>query len=158
MRHDRPLVGVGALIFTPDLERVLLIERGAPPARGRWSVPGGLVERGESLRAACARELEEETGVNAELRGEVKVLERIIGPPGPVIHHFIIFDFWGVAAAEATPVAASDVADARWVELAEVSRLPTTAGLESVVERGLQLARGEVPPTPLVERVVTERA
>lgn len=150
----RPLVGVGGVLFDPSLERVLLIQRGAPPARGLWSVPGGLVEWGEPLRAACAREVWEETGLEVELADEpVKLFERVLAEQdGRVRHHFLIVDFWG-QIERLEPRAGSDVLRARWVALPEVDELPTTLGLEEVIERALSLARGEPPRTPLLEHL-----
>ncbi|MCA9666124.1 MAG: NUDIX domain-containing protein [Myxococcales bacterium] len=138
---DKPLIGVGAVVFDAALERVLLIRRGGWPARGLWSVPGGLVERGERLVDACARELVEETGVRCELAGEVCVVERIVDQPQP--YHYVIVDFWGVAAQGDEPRADSDAQEARWVTVGELAELETTAGLAGVVRRAHALARGE---------------
>ncbi len=148
-RSGRPLIGVGAVLLSDDLRWVLLIERGSPPAVGAWSIPGGLVERGETLREACLRELKEETGLEAELRGEVKVLERILGPAAAPRYHFLIIDFWGKARGGELR-AGSDVRQARWVPLEAVGDLDhTTWGLEEVVRRAATLARGEQPTTAL---------
>jgi len=141
---------VGAVVLSPSLTEVLLIQRGAPPAVGRWSVPGGLVERGETLRQACRRELLEETGLEAELHGPVKVLERILGPPSRVEYHYLIVDFWGLAPLD-PPSPGSDVSDARWVPLEKVVDLPSTHGLADVVDRALSLAHGATPPSPLFD-------
>jgi ADP-ribose pyrophosphatase YjhB (NUDIX family) len=138
------------VVLSDTLTEVLLIQRGTPPAAGRWSVPGGLVERGETLRQACRRELREETGLEAELQGAVKVIERIIGPPARVAYHYLIVDFWGLAQPH-RPVAGSDVRDARWVPVDRVADLPSTHGLADVVGRALALARGDPPPSPLFD-------
>lgn len=146
---SRPLVGVGAVLFDQPLLHVLLIQRGAQPAEGRWSFPGGLVETGETARQACLRELREETGLEARLQDVATVVERIIeDDSGRVEYHFVIIDFWGYAAGGALG-ARSDARQARWVALSELAELPTTRGIGEAVQRALALARGEPPTTPL---------
>jgi len=148
---NRPLVGVGAVVFDAGGERVLLVQRGAPPAQGQWTFPGGLVEVGEPLHDACVRELAEETGIQAELADLALVVERIIGgAPGRPEYHFVIIDFWGRAAAGAEPTASSDARQAAWVALSEVRQLPTTRGVPEAVERALALAEGRDPGMPLL--------
>jgi ADP-ribose pyrophosphatase YjhB (NUDIX family) len=73
---DRPIVGVGAVII--HQQRVVLIKRGAPPLQGEWSLPGGVVELGETLRAAAEREAREETGLIVRAGQVLEVLDRII--------------------------------------------------------------------------------
>lgn len=146
---ERPLVGVGAALFTPGLDRVLLVRRAAPPAQGLWSVPGGLARTGESLSDACRREVLEETGLEPDLRDVAKVVERIIpDAAGAVEYHFVIVDFWGLCP-DRPPRAASDAAEARWVELERVAELHTTAGLQEGLQRALALARGGQGETPV---------
>lgn len=89
---DRPIVGVGAIIV--DQGRVLLARRGNPPRMGQWSLPGGVVELGETLRAAAEREALEETGLVVEAGEVVEVLDRIIpGSNGTVQFHYVLIDF-----------------------------------------------------------------
>jgi len=130
---QHPMVGVGAIVIEGG--RVLLIERGAEPAKGRWSVPGGLVDPGESLKAAVAREVREECGLEVEVGPLVGVLERIIrDEEGTVRYHFVILDFLcRRVAGELCP--GSDCTRARWVPWEEVRTLPLTARLEEVLER-----------------------
>ena len=147
---ERPLVGVGAILLTPDLHRVLLVQRGGEPSRGSWSFPGGMVETGETLRQACRREIAEETGLEVEPRDLCTVAERVTrGEGGRVEYHFVILDFWAVV--EEQPVAAaSDAATACWVAVEEIARLPHTRGVPEAVQRACQLARGQ-PPDGLLD-------
>ena len=89
---DRPIVGVGAIIV--DQGRVLLARRGNPPRIGQWSLPGGVVELGETLRAAAEREALEETGLIVDVGEVIEVLDRIIpGNNGAVQFHYVLIDF-----------------------------------------------------------------
>jgi ADP-ribose pyrophosphatase YjhB (NUDIX family) len=72
---ERPLVGVGGVVI--DGDRALLVRRGTEPLRGEWSIPGGLLEVGETLPAGVARELHEETGLTVRVVELIEALERI---------------------------------------------------------------------------------
>jgi ADP-ribose pyrophosphatase YjhB (NUDIX family) len=102
------VVGVGAVILRDD--RVVLIKRGKEPLRGRWVVPGGTVELGESLEDAVVRETLEETGLVVRPREVLVVFDRIERRDGAVAYHYVIVDYlcdW--VAGE--PRAASDALD-----------------------------------------------
>jgi ADP-ribose pyrophosphatase YjhB (NUDIX family) len=137
---SRPVVAVGAIILAGD--RVLLIERGVPPARGMWSVPGGKLEHGERLADAVEREVHEETGLRVRCGPLVDVVERVIpgeAPDAPALH-FVILDYLATVEGMPEPVAGSDVTAARWVAWSELAGLPLTTGLLPVLEK----ARGLV--------------
>jgi len=110
--NRRPLIGVGAVVFNEKNE-VLLIRRGKEPHYGRWMVPGGTLEWGESLEAAAAREVREETGVEIRIDAFVEIVEAIT--PGDGGFHFVIMDY-AATAMSGTPVAASDALDAAWID------------------------------------------
>lgn len=88
---DRPCVGVGAVLIHEG--RVLLIRRGKEPLRGRWVVPGGTVELGETLEQALVREVEEETGLIVRPREVVAVFDRIQRESERVDYHYVIVDY-----------------------------------------------------------------
>jgi 8-oxo-dGTP diphosphatase len=118
-----PVVAVG-LVARDPAGRLLLVERGHLPYQGRWSLPGGRVEAGETLAVAAARELAEETGLEAAVGGIAGVAERI----GEGFHYLIV-DLWAELASDAGPVAGGDAADARLVDLEELPGYPLSPGL-----------------------------
>ena len=115
---ERPVVGVGVVVLRGN--DVLLVRRGAPPRRDRWSIPGGKQERGETVRDAAHREIREETGVEIALIGLVDVVDGISrDETGAAISHYTLIDF----AAEwvsGEPVAGDDAAEARWTSMEEL--------------------------------------
>ena len=132
----RPIVGVGAIIL--DKENVLIVRRGQPPKMGAWSIPGGGVHLGEDLEEACMREVKEETGLDVKILSEGRVLNRVTRDEwGRVQFHYVLIDFV-CRAIGGVLQAASDISEAKWVPLSEVSSLsPMTSGtaefiLESV--------------------------
>ena len=116
---DRPIVGVGAVIIHPG--RVLLVKRGSPPLLGEWSLPGGVVELGETLRTAAEREAREETGLIVKAGEVLEVLDRIIpGKNQAPQYHYVLIDF--LCTVERGELrAGGDAADVRWVTQAELS-------------------------------------
>jgi 8-oxo-dGTP diphosphatase len=111
-----PLVGVGAVIVHEG--RVLLVQRGHEPLKGRWSIPGGLIEIGEMLHEAVVREVREETGLEIEPVELVELLDRIHREGDRVRYHYVIADY--LCRVVGGTLKAADDADAvRWVERAE---------------------------------------
>jgi 8-oxo-dGTP diphosphatase len=118
---DRPIVGVGAVIVNQG--RVLLVKRGSPPLLGEWSLPGGVVELGETLRAAAEREALEETGLIVKAGEMLEVLDRIIPGKGAVApqYHYVLIDFLcTVLGGELR--AGGDAADAQWASEGDLAR------------------------------------
>jgi len=151
---DAPVVAVGVLLLDrrDGRDHVLLIERGRPPNAGRWTVPGGGVEVGETLEQAALRELREETGLGCTLGPVVEILDRVSRDgEGKVEYHYVILDFVG-SRPTGTLAASSDCADARWVPVDELHDYATTDGLEPVIRRAVEMRdRDERGPYRLSE-------
>jgi 8-oxo-dGTP diphosphatase len=146
---ERPIVGVGAVVV--DGERVLLVRRGNEPLKGEWSVPGGAVEVGETLEAATAREVLEETGMEIEVGPLVDVLDRIRRDAGGrTQYHYVLVDFL-CRPTGGTLCCASDAADAEWAAVADLPRFRLADATLRVVHKAIDLARAG-SWTPRVER------
>ena len=138
-------MGVGAVVFKG--EAVLLVRRGQEPARDSWSLPGGLVELGETLEAAIQRELAEETGITVALLGISAVLERIFpDPDGRIAYHYVLVDYLcDYVAGELT--ASSDITAARFVPLSELPDFGLPQFTADVIRRAWdQKKRGSCLP------------
>jgi 8-oxo-dGTP diphosphatase len=138
---DRPLVGVGAIIVQDD--RVLLIRRGQAPLLGEWSLPGGVLECGETLREATIREAREETGLVVETGELLGVYERVLrNDDGRVRYHYVLIDFL-CRAVGGTLAAGTDAADVRWFSREELPPLNLAYDANDVVLKGLARSHSE---------------
>ena len=131
---DAPLVGVGGVVV--DQGRVLLVRRGQEPLKGRWTLPGGLLELGESLLEGVVREVREETGLNVEPVELIELLDRVHREADKVRYHYVIADYL-CRVVDGSLEAASDAEDVRWVERAECALLVDQVALR-VIDAGLQ--------------------
>ena len=141
---DRPIVGVGGVIV--DEGKVLLIRRKYEPLKGHWSLPGGMVEIGETLEAALTRELLEETGLAVDVGPVIEVFDRITQDEDRrVRYHFVLIDYlcW---RADGALRAASDVDAAIWADPDDLAEYSLTDKAMSVIRRGMTLARDAPRP------------
>lgn len=134
MGGEGPEVAVGAVVVHEGC--LLLVSRDRPPGKGRWSVPGGRVRRGEVLQEAVVREVAEETGVDVVVDRFLGHVERLDPAAG---EHFLILDYAAVVIRpDPAPVAGDDAAEARWVPLPELAGLDLVDGLfDFLVEHGV---------------------
>ena len=132
-----PLVGVGAIIFRGDT--VLLVKRNKEPSKGLWSIPGGLVELGESVKDAMRREVREECGIDVQPKELFEVVDAVSRDPmGRVRFHYVIVDFLADWRG-GEPMAGSDVAAVWWTPLVDIPTLNITESSRTVIEKA---ARG----------------
>src|ERR1700686_2653353 len=144
---ESPLVGVGAVIVDRHLDhhrdenRVLLIRRGQSPLLGEWSLPGGVLECGETLHEAVIREAREETGLVVETDEMLGVYERLIRyDGGRVRYHYVLIDFL-CRPVSGNLNAGSDAADVRWFTRDELPALNLAFDANDVVLKGLAQRR-----------------
>lgn len=140
-RHypTRPVVGVGAVVFTDD-GSVVLVKRRHEPLAGQWSLPGGMLELGETLEAGTAREIVEETALVVDVGPVVEVFDRIlVDEQGLVRYHFVLVDYLCRPRGPEPPRAGSDVTDVVLADPRDLGpfRLAEKAG--DVISRALAM-------------------
>jgi 8-oxo-dGTP diphosphatase len=135
---ETPLVGVGAIIIAD--ERVALVKRGHAPLQGKWSIPGGLLEVGETLRKAAVREAQEETGLTVQPGELLGVFERVLpDEQGRMKYHYVLIDF--LCRPIAGELAAGDDAEeVRWFRRDELAPLQLARETEEVILKGFKKA------------------
>ena len=122
----QPLVGVGAVVI--DEGKMILVKRGVEPGKGKWSIPGGLVELGEAVREATVREAKEETGLDVEIAVDkpIDAFDNIdVDERGGLRYHYVLIQFF-TRPKSGTLKPSSDVSDAKWVPLEEVEKYDLT--------------------------------
>ncbi|HKZ87808.1 MAG TPA: NUDIX hydrolase [Candidatus Bathyarchaeia archaeon] len=130
---DHPVVGVGAVILREG--KILLEKRKNEPARGRWSIPGGVVDVGESLEDAVIRETKEETGLEVETPTLIDVVYQVDRDgDGKVKYHFVIIDYL-VHVKCGEPEASSDADALKWVAFDEVEKYDLTASFRRFFQK-----------------------
>lgn len=128
----RPLLGVGAVVLRGD--KVLLVCRAQEPCKGEWTFPGGLVELGETLRAAAERETYEETGIRVRAGEVLEVVDSLVkGSGGRLRFHYSIVDVVCLYIS-GSPRPGDDVSEVAWVPIKKALRMPL-AGVTTQVLR-----------------------
>ena len=130
-----PVVGVGAVVVRDG--RTLLVRRAHEPRKGEWSLPGGLLDLGETLVDAARREVKEETGLDVEVGPMIETFDRVHRDgEGRIRYHFVIVDFvcW---SGEGEAVAGSDAEAVAWVTAEEIDRYGVNAHATAVILKGL---------------------
>jgi len=135
----RPIVSAHAAVFRGD--RVLLARRAHEPSRGRWSVPGGAIELGETIRDAAQREIREECGIEVEIEGIVDAVDNIIPDESGRIrfHYVVIYLIARYVSGRARP--GSDASEVRWVTRAELDGLDMHPLAREALQRAFERAR-----------------
>ena len=137
---EHPLVGVGAVIVEGD--RVVLVRRAAQPMAGEWSIPGGMLELGETLRAGAEREAREETALQVEAGEVLGVLDRILpDAAGKPRFHYVLIDFL-CRRLGGELRAGGDAAEARWVSESELAGLGVAEAAVKMIRRALVEKKG----------------
>ena len=132
----RPVVGVGAVIL--DGDKILLEKRKNMPSKGKWSVPGGLVELSEGVEKAVVREVKEETGLEVYEPRLIDVVDYVSwDEKGAVVYHYVIVDY--VVTVKAGKAKAASDADAlKWVPFNEVYEYDLTESFRQFFRRNRQ--------------------
>jgi 8-oxo-dGTP diphosphatase len=136
---ERPVVGVGGVVIHGD--RALVVRRGNPPLQGEWSVPGGMLEVGETVVEGVRRELAEETGVEAIVHGVIEVFEKIeFDGAGKAVYHYVVLDHY-CETTQGEAWAGGDVTEIAWVAEAELEKYALTPSAAQVIRKAFQIAR-----------------
>ncbi len=135
----RPIVGIGAVIARDGL--VLLARRGSEPGRNKWSVPGGLVELGETVEETIVREVKEETNLDVEVDSLVDVVNNLVrDAEGKLRYHFVILDFFAKVKGGSLR-AGSDLLEVKWVPLDQVEYFDLTGTFREFLARNQERLR-----------------
>jgi 8-oxo-dGTP diphosphatase len=130
-----PVVGVGAVVVRDG--KALIIKRAHEPRKGEWSLPGGLLELGESLQDAARREIKEETGLDIEVGPVIETFDRVHRDDhGKIRYHFVIVDFV-CSSSDGEAVPGSDADGVAWVRADEIDDYKVNEHAKAVILRGL---------------------
>lgn len=133
------MAGVGGVVISNG--RALLIRRGGPPLEGQWSIPGGMLEVGETIIEGVRRELAEETGIEVRVGGLIEVFERIsLDAAGKTRYHFVVLDYL-CEAIRGEARAGSDVTDVAWASPSELKKYSLTETATRVIVKAFEMAR-----------------
>jgi 8-oxo-dGTP diphosphatase len=145
---EAPIAGVGVVVVKGD--KILLVKRGKEPSQGRWGLPGGAIELGETVAQAAEREVDEECGIEIEIRDVIEVIDRVIpDDDGQIRYHYILIDLLA-KYRRGDPIASSDAAEVRWVLEKELDQLELSQATSRVIRKGLQMAAREPQRQPSI--------
>src|SRR3954471_15178103 len=135
----RPILAASVAVLREG--RILLAARGKPPSEGLFSLPGGMVETGETLGEAALRELREEVGVEADIIGLIAPVEFIERDERGHIKHHVVIAAHAARWVSGEPQTGPEAKDIRWVMERDIVDLPMTEGLTGILMRAFKLAR-----------------
>jgi 8-oxo-dGTP diphosphatase len=142
---ERPMVGVGGVVVSGG--RALLVRRGRAPLEGQWSIPGGMLEVGETLLDGVRRELLEETGIEVRVGELIEVFERITPDrDGKTHYHFVVLDYL-CEAVSGEARAGSDVVDVAWAAPSELATYSISETAARVIMKAFEMA-SRTPKAP----------
>jgi 8-oxo-dGTP diphosphatase len=137
---ERPIIAVGGVVIYDS--RVLLIRRGQPPLEGRWSIPGGILEIGETIAEGIEREMREETSVQVRVRDLIEIYEKVLRDEEErPQYHFVILDYV-CEFVEGTAEAGGDVSEVMWASEQELESLMLTTAANRVIRKAFLAVRG----------------
>lgn len=144
MSHDRfyparPALAASVAVIREG--RILLAARGKPPSEGLFSLPGGMVEPGETLAEAALRELREEVGVEAEILGLIAPVEFIERDERGLIKHHVVIAAHAARWISGEPRTGPEAREIRWITQNDIGRLPLTRGLDTILQQAFGMAR-----------------
>ncbi len=137
---ERPIVAVGGVVIHDS--QVLLIRRGQPPLEGRWSIPGGILEVGETIAEGIERELKEETGIAIRVLELIEIYEKVLrDEENQPQYHFVILDYL-CEFVEGTARPGGDVIEVVWAGEQQLDSLAVTGAAKRVIRKALSAVRG----------------
>ena len=130
-----PIVSVGVLLYDKETNKILLIKRASEPGKGKYSIPGGVVELGEKLIDAAKREVMEEVSIQCRILGIIHIDEIIIRDEEDKIKwHYVLIDFLAEPLGkDITP--SSDAEDALWVSIKDAKTMDLTVSTRKLIEK-----------------------
>ncbi|MGB6482937.1 MAG: NUDIX hydrolase [Candidatus Acidiferrales bacterium] len=137
---ERPIIAVGGVVIHDS--QVLLIRRGQPPLEGRWSIPGGILEIGETIAEGIERELKEETGIQVRVLDLIEIYENVLrDKENEPRYHFVILDYL-CEFAEGTARPGGDVTEVVWTSEQQLGSLAVTGAAKRVIRKAFSAVRG----------------
>ena len=139
---DHPFVGVGALIHREG--KILLVMRAKEPNMGKWIIPGGLVELGESLEKAVLREVKEELGIDAKVEAMLDLASEVVLDENKrVKYHYVLIDYL-VSPIQKDLILNNESSSYDWFKPESVKDLETTVNTKKIVQKYVELTKASI--------------